>query len=437
MCRITQIFCQTLLVITTLLVSCGDNSDEIKGNDFSDTVNVSTAKRTVIVYMAAQNSLGMRPYKNHLRDSTEIMKAYQDIPQDSRLLLFIDDQYSPRLYRITRDTSRPILVKKWIKDEDSASSAFFTQILLFVKNYFPSDEYGVVMWSHATGWLPVSAHSESIQSSYSNRQATKLSFGIDDGMNFGMDDGTEMSISDMAEAFGNANFHAKYLFFDACLMQNVEVAYELRHCADFIVASPMSISSAGANYTHQIQKGLFSDDISDIASTYVNDVLDKNQVNDYGDFGLVISVVKTSELDNLSAEMKQSLPNSVMTNHVSPQMGAVLNYQAYSKNFHFRPHNYDMAETIRFLFSESDAKHLLEVLDKVVVYKDATTYFWIGPGERNYQYIDINTFGGISMFVPQEVYTLNASACTLYGDLNKQFRKTSWYSAAGWDVTGW
>lgn len=410
-----------------LFSSCEGKSLRNGQDTEPDTLHVDFKGKTVVVYMAAQNSLGVKG--NQRADSLEIMSAYTSIPTDAQLLLFIDDQYTPRMYKINNNTSRPILVKRWKSDENSASPIFFQNVLKFIKRYYPSEEYGLVMWSHATGWLPQSSGNE-------QRMVRRLeSFGIDDGNDMGLDYGSEMDISDMADAMSSADFHARYIFFDACLMQNIEVAYALRKVADYIVASPISTPGAGANYAHQLSDGFFNDDVSVIASTYLSDVCDAKQSENYGDFGLVISVVKTSGLEQLAGIMRELMVKSSLMGHQSPNMEDVLNYQAYSRRFYYRPHNYDMAEAIRRIWGKN-ATTIVDALDKIIIYKGATQNFWIGPGDWTFQNVDMDSYCGVSMYVPQDLYTRNKDA-SLYGDLNVRFGDTSWYSDAGWALTGW
>lgn len=113
------------LIVSFLIASmCSCNADDTGGKHVTppDTTNVVPTAKTVFIYMAAQNSLGAR--RNQQADSLEIMQAYKDIPGDARILLFIDDKYAPRIYRIDKTTPRPVMVKRWQNDEDSASPAF-------------------------------------------------------------------------------------------------------------------------------------------------------------------------------------------------------------------------------------------------------------------------------------------------------------------------
>ena len=68
----------------------------------------------------------------------------------------------------------------------------------------------------------------------------------------------QMDVTDLAAALQRAKVHCKYILFDCCLMQNLEVDYALRHVTDYVIASPMSIASPGAYYTHLMQNGLFA-----------------------------------------------------------------------------------------------------------------------------------------------------------------------------------
>ena len=93
-------------------------------------------------------------------------------------------------------------------------------------------------------------------------------------------------------------------------MQSLEVAYDLRHVTDYLIGSPIAIHAAGANYTHQLQNGLFATDPKQIALTYYNDVVDPNQQYTYGDFGIVLSVIDTKHMESLAAAIKDALPRS-------------------------------------------------------------------------------------------------------------------------------
>lgn len=388
--------------------------------------SVKAVQRTVLVYMAAQNSLGQDAY--HRDDSLEIVRGAEALQEGQSLMLFIDDKAAPRLYAVQAGDKKPALVKRWETDANSTAAATLAAVLELMKAYCPAEEYGLVMWSHADGWLPPTESAE----------VTPLSFGIDTGKNsLSSDKGTQMAVETIAQTIKAAGIRFRYIFFDACLMQCIEVDYALRRVTDLVIASPMAISAAGAYYTHQVRDGLFSPTPEDIVDIYLADVTDPKLANDYDDYGIVISAVCTAALEPVVAALRTALPSSLATMKRNADMSAATNYHAYSYRYYYRPHYYDAAEALCALLPDETVRTpVLEALSYAVVRKAATPRYWLGPSNNTYQSVDLTTYSGVSLFVPQDIYTRNAKF-TPYGDLNTLFKKTEWYSAAGWAKTGW
>lgn len=396
--------------------------------------NEKPARRTVLIYMCAQNSLGSGNY--HHSDSLEIIAGKSYLSPEDRLLIYIDDQQPPRIYEVKPSLPAPKLVYRWNEDRCSTSPAHFQWVLEWMKTHFQAREYGLVMWSHADGWIP-STHKEGDRPAPST-----YSFGIDTGEGGKMSSdkdadgktGIQMDITDMASAISGSGIHFKYIMFDACLMQNVESDYALRHVTDYVVASPISISAFGGNYTHLIREGLFNDDISDIVTTYHSDIVDPEQAQQYTDYGIVISAVRTAGLEELAALTSELLKTSSVIQGTIPDCeDQVLHYHPYTYRYYYRPHQYDARCAMRRLLNDSGFKRFEEALDKVVVAKKTTPRFWSGPGMFNYTEVDSTAYCGMAMFLPQDTYTLHAASC-LYGDLNQAFRLTEWCRDAGWDA---
>ena len=383
-------------------------------------------QRTVLVYMAAQNSLGHDDY--HRDDSLEIAKGADALKEGQSLMLFIDDKDAPRLYALRAGYKKPALLKRWAEDANSTAAATLAAALELMKTYCPAEEYGLAMWSHADGWLPPTESAE----------VTPLSFGIDTGTNsLSSDNGTQMAVETIAQTIKAAGLRFRYIFFDACLMQSLEVAYALREATDWVIASPMAIPGAGAYYTHQMRDGLFSAAPEDIVDIYLADVTDPERANDYDDYGIVFSALRTDALEPLAAALRTALPASLAAGKTSVNLAEVTNYHAYARKYYYRPHYYDAAEALTALIPDEALRTpVLAALSQAVVRKAATMRYWIGPSDTAYQEVDLATYSGVSLFVPQDVYTRNAKF-TPYGDLNLAFQKTEWYSAAGWAQTGW
>ena len=419
-----------LLVLLTSLCACHED-----GADSTQKPTDKGTRRTVLIYMCAQNSLGAQKY--HRSDSTEIMQGRQYIAPNDRLLLYVDDAQYPRLMEISASSQSPILLRQWSEEVNSANPQTLRDVASWVLRHYPAQEYGLVLWSHADGWLPATNKAYTPQAS----TFSPFSFGIDvgpDGSINGDRDhtgqpGPQMDITDMANALSESGMHLRYILFDACLMQNVESSYALRHVADYVVASPMAISAYGGNYTHLIEKGLFSPQVEDIVTTYYADIIDPAQYNTYDDYGIVISSVRTAGLDSLARTIAELLPQSALaTSNATFSFNNVQYYHPYTATYYYRPYQHDLRCTMQRILSAENMQRLDKALAKVVTCKRATKRFWAGP--RNWAYINVDTINycGMAAFLPQPIYTQNASAC-IFGDLNEQFRQTEWYHAAGWD----
>lgn len=430
-----------IISICVLFVSC--HKDEPQVNKPQE------CRRTVLVYMAMQNSLGSSSY--HKADSMEIVHAMQYIPEGDRLLLFIDDARRPRIYELSRNLAEkdkatglpygPKLLKTWSEERSSASGAMLTEVLQYMREKFPSQTYGLVMGSHATGWLPQGGVSEG----GSAARAPRRTWGIDVGPEGTMsnDKGVagsvpdEIEIDDLAAAIKASGVHPEYVLFDACLMQNVEVAYSMREATDYIIASPISISAEGAYYTDLVRLGLFSGDPVDVARTYADYYLGKGSIPYTDGYGTVISCVRTSAVEPLAATigdlLRELVPAADATERLEMLKGRTLagafNYHAYCSNFYWRPHYYDLLSAFEALGADGgQMARLRSALDDAVVYKAANASFWMGPSYYAVQVMpqDDADWCGVSMFVPQQAYSDNASRC-IFGDLNEKYKRTQWF----------
>lgn len=418
-----------LLVLLVLLPSCS-----------SDTPSPAEQpiRRTVLIYSAMHNSLGTSGVMR--RDSAEIQAAASAISPTDRLLLFKDDGQRVALYRFRADRPQPELLREWPGGACSTSPEVLRQVWQWTVSQFPASEYGLVFESHADGWIP------STNVHYGTAPAASVrrkSFGIDTGQGGKQASdrdstgqmGPQMNIDDLAESLSSVGVPLRYIFFDACMMQNVEVAWAFRDVTECLIASPISIPSEGGYYTHLVQNGLFSADPVQIARTYVADVLDPSLEASYSDFGIVLSAVNPSRLRALSEVLREELPQSTCSGHASANMDSVFHYYAYAGTYRYRPHHYDLRLALRSLLTEQGFARADQALSAAVLWHGASQRFWAGPSVWTYYDVPHDACG-VSMFVPQDIYTQKAEVCP-QGDLNAAFRRTGWYEAAGWSATGW
>lgn len=428
---------------------CSDSNGGDEPTPPADT----TARRTCIVYMAGDNSLGSGGFAKS--DSAEISNGTVYMNARDQLILYYDNGGSTKIYRFKRGSLQPELLRDYGENLCSSSPTVMRDVLAYIKQRCPSSRYSLACWSHGDGWLP------SYNRDYAQGITTK-SFGVDvgpggnrssdqDAVAVATNDNYRfapaMDMDSMAWAIEGSGLHFDYIYFDACLMQCLESDYDLRHAADYIVASPISIAAINGDYTALMRDGLFSDNPDDIAATCYRTMTSLPQTSIYANYGTVFSTVKTSELDSLAALTARLLPQA-LNDGSQPDMSGVMAYSKYVYYFLYRPEFYDAASAMKRILPDSAYTLWRAALDRCVVGKYATRTFYVDADDRGneeFLSVDLENYSGISMFVPQTRYTFNASArynpiyyrFAIYGDLNADFRATAWYRAAGWDQTGW
>ena len=215
------------LLCSFLLVSC---HDEPSPDGDGKTVN-----RTVLVYMAANNSLGSVGYD--LMDLEEMKEASLngDIA-GGRLIVYHSATDGSMTLNEVKD-GQLLRLKVYDNSVLSVESSRMSEVIADTKRLAPALDYGLVLWSHGNGWL-VDGLTES-------DPAMPVTHS------FGEEQRKRMNVSTLARTIRNENF--SFIYFDCCLMGSVEVLYELKDCARTIVASPTELPVYGMPYDENIK----------------------------------------------------------------------------------------------------------------------------------------------------------------------------------------
>lgn len=340
-------------------------------NDVPDPV---APTRTVLIYMAADNSLSSYSYKNIESIVQGTTKAALN---GGNLVVYVDAaDAAPQLLQIKvkSDGSIQKLAIKDYAEQNSADPLVMRSIFDEVRTSFPADSYGLVLWSHGTAWLPY------------NVQPMLRSFG--------QDESNWMEIDELAEALPDHIFD--FIMFDACYMASTEVAYALRDKADYILASPTEVLGEGFPYK-LIIGNFFTEtaDLQQIAETFYNYY--NQQTGLYQSAS--VSLIATEQLDNLAAICREIVIGKENAIAALPiQELQQLEYLGYT--YHAL---YDFDDFISRLATEAQYTNYLSILNKVVLYKQTTPNATYAKGQ-----LVINQFSGLSIYVPQNgLATLN------------------------------
>jgi hypothetical protein len=333
-----------ILLFALVCFSC---SKEEKKEDV-----VSFPQRTVLIYMAADNSL----YKNAKTDIQEILKNQAHI--DGNLLVYLDapswsvDPY-PQLFHIQSGQLQSV---KQYSQHNSASGEVLRGVIEDAMTMFRAESYGLVLWSHGTGWLPENSFDELKK----NKSIAAYSSCV---KSFGKDTDNEISIMDLANALP---VKFEYIIFDACLMGSIEVCYQLRNKANTIIASPTETLVDGFPYD-KIIPFLFgvTPCYAEIARSYMSYYKNKTGILQ----SATIAVIDTKQLEPFAATLREIAANdgiSILTNKEKIQPYDMLNPSVF----------YDLQDYLeQIIHNEQYLTSVKQQLSKMVIYNDFTPYF--------------------------------------------------------------
>ena len=351
--------------------------------------SVPVPLRTVIVYMAADNDL----YNNAVSNINDMEAAMGDFA--GNLIVYIDPPShakpsSPYIMEIRHDESRTITspTVKTYPEQNSASGEVMERVIEDIVEMYPADGYGLVLWSHGTGWLPSGTYGSSIKS---------LSYGASNDRpqvkTFARDNLGGMEISDLAK---HLPVKFDFILFDVCLMAGIETLYEIRNSTDYIVASAAEILAEGFPYdkTTPCFFGVKAN-LSKAAQKF----MEHYNSLDGAYRSATISVVKTAELDALMESVRQLVKNK-KSGAEALDKTSIQKYDRLSKTIFF-----DLENFVERLCPDDDLSVFRNRLSKAVIYKGHTPRFL-----NEY---DIVRSCGLSCYIPSTNATLDEAYAEL------------------------
>ena len=366
-------------------ISCAD-SDTIKKD----------IERTVLVYMAADNNLSSF-------GNTNIQLMLQGMKNvEGRLVIYLDPSNDvPRLMVIEGNSAPKLDTLVTYSEENSASPEVLRRTIQDVRNLYPSNSYGLILWSHGMGWLP---EKYNFHRSYS---AGLVRYTNLPTKYFGQDthtgDGAMESFIETDELMAGISGHFNFIMFDACFMGAVEVLYGLRDYADYFIASPAEILANGFPYD-KIVPWLWGDeeDLKRVCAEYFNYYNTYPDPNNAGWNSATVALVKSSELQHLV-----ELTSNIVGENKCVASTDVWRYPLSKSSL---PNVfYDLGDYINTYGDESQQSAYKQQLEKTVVFKAATPTFFG-------QTIPTDKFSGLSVYIPQ----------TRWDDMNQIYYQLEW-----------
>lgn len=417
----------TLLVV--VLAACS--------NEIPEQQPAKRSGRTVLAYLISNNKAGS--LDTYLRDNViDMYTALGNMKESCTLLVF----YRP--YTGDAPLSKPTLLsfyadgrgninnvaaltgaeltfdavcyriaqkKEYTMNSQIATDpAVMEEVFTDMQKIAPSDSYGLILGSHASGWMKGTS------------VPTKA---------FGDDNGYSIDIPDLADVL-KKSFSEKldFVLFDACMMGNAEVGYELKDVTSHCIASVMETPVYGFPYD-RILPYLYTENID--YSAVCHEFMSFNKTNNL--WG-TCAVMDCSQMENLASAVKAKLSEwKDALSSVSMQNVQQYGVGKYRTSSDYRYFSYDVLDFFRELGRKSGVAKVdlneaiasvQSALNQAVIAKDCLSgvdYDFEGL------VIDGTRFCGIGMYIPKE-YNPYVANKTAWNDYYEQ--SISWYHAAGW-----
>ena len=358
-------------------------------------------ENVAIIYWMGDNSLSSWAEA----DIKELVAGKDDIPDSSTIIIYVDlANTTPIIYQLDRKEGLKVWKQYTVEEDCTDSLTLLNNFRTIIKN-FPANNYGLTFGSHGSGWVIHQRRALGPDQSHS---------------------GNYLNIPTLRRILEKLP-HMRYIFFDVCFMQSIEVAYELRKQADWIIGSPAEIPSPGAPY-NLLTKALCEGD----ASAIVNEYDGYYPIGNY--FGTLLSAIKCNELESFAAATYPYIINAFAEEQtITSNQAQVI--QKYSSQFPLYTYAYDMNSAMAHILSEEDYNEWVMAFEKAVPIHKYNSGRWTSSWYLNQRICnnptiyDSKHFGGVTMYIPQE---------GLEGDIkNDDLKKYQWYKDAGWEQTGW
>lgn len=402
-----------LICVILLSVACGKSNSGGGDNPYNEK------SLTIIVYMVADNNL----YKNAFYDLQEMEYALASIDTDANVVVYVDSYSysdfgaSPQILEVVGDTNTSTIASQVVKTYDERNSvdpAIITSTLNDIAEMYPAENYGLVLWSHATGWLEAEV-SASVAANYTEKilGTMTMSYGSD-GDSGTSGDGNYYNINN-DELSAALPFHFDFIWFDCCLMGNVETLYEYRGNANTLIASPQEILINGMPYEKLIPH-MITGDYEAGAQAYYEHYANKEKdltTSSYCSPYATISVYDASKFDNLASVV--ATQTSRCGGYPSENI-VVSNVQTMGYGSSYQSTFFDLSDAVDYLFDYEALSAVDLALSELITYKAATETF---------DSVSLDKYCGISCYIPRST-TSKTSQDTYYSTL-------SWAKAIGWD----
>lgn len=365
------------IAVSAIIVSCsGDDQEE------PDPPVVVPARRTIIAYMDG-NQVGNSLPQFLSLDIKEMVTGSAKLPSDVNLIVFANIRgEKPYIAELAGGDSTK--VREWESTFLSTNPDSMLSVMQWIIKKYPANEYATIFGGHGTGGLH-----------YTDTVATNLRRAYAYGWDY--DNGKTTWIN--SQTLGTVMSHLpkmKFVFFDCCLMQDIEVANDIQRYTDYIIAPVCETPVKGAPY----------EDIVPLLSTSDIETLCSDVINAYtANSNICISALRTSGITNLLNVTREALKEIMpdINNNETVLYRNCIYY--YRRTRVSDPALYELQDILYeqnqgSILSDATYQKFLDAIGQCIFKKHFVT-FWVSDPSVGINFNDFEVkaenFGGISI----------------------------------------
>ncbi|GAB6981682.1 clostripain-related cysteine peptidase [Prevotella dentasini] len=179
-------------------------------------------------------------YHNFLTNIAGVEAAIEkgkSAPNTRTIVLIADSRESAKMFEIVYDADKGKCSHKIVKQYKALemTGKGLQEYIGEMKRYSPTPLYAMIMGAHGSGWIPKT-----------EKEKRSRSIG-------GLTYTEQLNISEIAYAISSNGIKMQFICFDDCYMSNIELAYELKDAANYLIASTSEIMEEGLPYQDVFQ----------------------------------------------------------------------------------------------------------------------------------------------------------------------------------------
>ena len=371
--------------------------------------HVANTPQTIIFYFMGRS---LADYFE--RNITGALRALSgDIQNNSRILCYIQNTTTDAsFYELRYDAECGEAVREKIGDCSVPTvyeEGMMRKQLKRLIEFAPAERYSLVLGSHGKGWIP--------------KEQTRLRMGLGydtlwkqvEGAlptrHVGDSAATQYDTTELAAELAGTGVKFEYILLDNCFMSNIEALYDLRHNADWFIASPTEVMASGFPYEKVLPLLLTNNgssyDLPAVCKTYV----DYYMQNSGSSQSACVALIEAAQLESLAAATKAVNAAALRSDF------SIDNVQTYHgiHSSHMPVHIfYDVEDYVRQSCSDAAAvdAFIAQMARTVTSRHHTPSYYSAYNGAMN----PINYYSGVSTSASVEAY-------------EEAWKQTEWYKA--------